>query len=103
MEPYRLRRRTTSSIERFNEEMRRRQRVIRIFPTSESALRLLGALLMEQDEGWTTGERLPLQQSRWYLEEGRTWGLYRLQVARHRIAARLTIGVNGFVMDDFLL
>ena len=32
-------------------------RVIRIFPNRESVVRLLGALLMEQDEAWTTGKR----------------------------------------------
>ena len=37
-----------------NEEVRRRERVIRIFPNVESAKRLLGALLMEKDEAWST-------------------------------------------------
>ncbi len=54
---YRVRLRTTNGVERLNEEIRRRERVIRIFPTRDSALRLLGALLMEQDEAWTTGHR----------------------------------------------
>jgi putative transposase len=49
--------RTTNAVERLNEEVRRRERVIRIFPNRESAVRLLGALLMEQDETWTTGKR----------------------------------------------
>jgi len=31
--------------------------VIRIFPDAQSAVRLLGALLMEQDEAWATGGR----------------------------------------------
>jgi transposase-like protein len=44
-------------MERLNEEIRRRERVIRIFPNRESALRLLGTLLLEQDEAWTTGHR----------------------------------------------
>jgi putative transposase len=56
-EPYRRRLRTTNAVERLNEEVRRRERVIRIFPTRESVIRLLGALLMEQDEAWTTGKR----------------------------------------------
>jgi putative transposase len=56
-EPYRRRLRTTNAVERLNEEIRRRERVIRIFPNRESAIRLLGALLMEQDEAWTTGKR----------------------------------------------
>jgi transposase-like protein len=34
-------------MERLNEEVRRRERVIRIFPNRESLMRLLGALLME--------------------------------------------------------
>jgi len=37
--------------------MRRRERVIRIFPNVESAKRLLGALLMEKDEAWSTGQQ----------------------------------------------
>jgi len=55
--PYRKRLRTTNSVERLNEEIRRRERVIRIFPNRESVIRLVGALLMEQDEVWTTGKR----------------------------------------------
>jgi putative transposase len=55
--PYRQRLRTTNAVERLNEEVRRRERVIRIFPNRESAIRLLGALLLEQDEAWTTGKR----------------------------------------------
>ena len=53
-ERYRKRLRTTNGIERLNEEVRRRERVIRIFPNVESAERLLGALLMEKDEAWST-------------------------------------------------
>ena len=53
----RQRLRTTNAVERLNEEVRRRERVIRIFPNRASAVRLLGAVLMEQDETWTTGKR----------------------------------------------
>ena len=56
-EHYRKRLRTTNSIERLNEEIRRRERVIRIFPNQASAERLIGALLMEQDETWSTGRK----------------------------------------------
>nr|WP_266335612.1 transposase [Leptospirillum ferriphilum] len=40
-----MRLRSTHSRERLNEELRRRKRVIRIFPTEDSAVRLIGALL----------------------------------------------------------
>lgn len=55
--PYRQRLRTTNGPERLNEELRRRERVIRIFPNLASAERLLGAVLQELDEAWATGHR----------------------------------------------
>jgi len=42
--------RSTNSLERLNEEVRRRERVIRIFPNTQSAFRLIGALLMQYQE-----------------------------------------------------
>jgi len=45
------------AIERLNEELRRRERVIRLFPYRASALRLLGAVLMERHEQWMTDHR----------------------------------------------
>jgi len=56
-EKYRKRLRTTNALERLNEEIRRRERVIRIFPNRESAIRLIGALLMEIDEKWASGRK----------------------------------------------
>ena len=60
-EKYRKRLRTTNMQERLNEEIRRRERVIRIFPNDESALRLIGAMLAEKNEVW---------QERRYLDMG---------------------------------
>ncbi|WP_409253661.1 IS256 family transposase [Bacillus sp. SCS-153A] len=40
---------STNSIERLNQEIKRRVRVIRIFPHTQSAFRLIGALLMENE------------------------------------------------------
>ncbi len=54
---YRKKLRTSNSIERLNEEIRRRERVIRIFPNEGSAIRLIGALLIEQHEKWITGKK----------------------------------------------
>jgi putative transposase len=54
---YRKRLRTTNGVERLNQEVRRRERVIRIFPNEASVIRLIGALLMEQDEKWQAGRK----------------------------------------------
>lgn len=54
---HRKRIRTTNCLERFNEELRRRTRVIRIFPNPNAALRLISALAIEQTEEWLTGRR----------------------------------------------
>lgn len=56
-EVYRRRLRTTNMCERLNEEIRRRERVIRIFPNEESAGRMVGALLAEQHERWMSERR----------------------------------------------
>lgn len=56
-EKYRKRLRSSNSIERLNEEIRRRDRVIRIYPNEASVIRLLGAILMEQDEKWASGRK----------------------------------------------
>lgn len=49
---YRKRLRTSNMQERLIEEVRRRERVIRIFPNDASAHRLMGALLAEIHEDW---------------------------------------------------
>lgn len=49
---YRKRLRTTNMQERLNQEIRRRERVIRIFPNDDSALRMIGALIIETNENW---------------------------------------------------
>ena len=56
-EPHRRRIRTTNSLERFNQELKRRTRVVRIFPNREAWLRLVTALADEQSEEWVTGRR----------------------------------------------
>ena len=54
---YRRRLRTTNMVERFIEEIRRREKVIRIFPNRASAYRLIGALCAEQHDEWSTGRK----------------------------------------------
>jgi putative transposase len=47
--------RTTNGLERLHREVRRRTRVVSIFPNSDSCLRLVSALLAEISEEWLTG------------------------------------------------
>ena len=56
-ESHRRRIRTTNSVERLNQEIKRRSRVVRIFPNREACLRLVSALAIEQSEEWLTGRR----------------------------------------------
>jgi transposase-like protein len=62
---YRKRLRTTNMLERFigddasPKEIRRREKVVRIFPNESSAWHLIGALAAEQHEAWLTGRRYP--------------------------------------------
>ncbi len=50
----RVRMRTTNGLERLNKELKRRTRVATLFPNPDSCLRLISALLAEQDEEWMT-------------------------------------------------
>ena len=78
-EKYRKRLRTTNSIERLNEEIRRRERVIRIFPNRETVVRLPGALLMVRDEKWTTGKEY------FDMEEYFTWRESQIPGQTHKV------------------
>ena len=49
---HRMRIRTTNMMERLNEELRRRSRVVRIFPNAAACLRLMTALAQEQAAEW---------------------------------------------------
>lgn len=54
---HRVRMRTSNMLERLNQELKRRTRVVRIFPSDAALLRLASALLMETDEQWKSGPR----------------------------------------------
>jgi putative transposase len=56
-ESHRIRIRTTNGLERLNQEIKRRTRVVRIFPNREACLRMVTALAVEFSEEWVTGRR----------------------------------------------
>jgi len=49
--------RTNNPAERLNQELKRRTRVARLFPSIESCERLIGAVAMEIHEDWMSGKR----------------------------------------------
>jgi len=55
---YRIALRTSNIIERENREIRRREKVIQIFPNTESIIRLIGAVLQDDHNDWSVGHRL---------------------------------------------
>ncbi|MEW5940269.1 MAG: IS256 family transposase [Chloroflexota bacterium] len=54
-EAHRRKLRTNNTQERLNREIGRRTDVVSIFPNQAACLRLVSAILMEQDEEWQTG------------------------------------------------
>ncbi|MBA2784276.1 MAG: IS256 family transposase [Rubrobacteraceae bacterium] len=81
-ESHRRRIRTTNGLERLNQEIKRRTRVVRIFPNRESCLRLVTALAVEQSEEWLTGRRYldmeELRENR-HFEERETNGVMLME------------------------
>lgn len=55
---YRITLRTSNLIERENGEVRKREKVIKIFPNRESAIRLLGAILLDDHNDWSNRNRV---------------------------------------------
>lgn len=57
-ETHRKRMRSTNMLERYNQEIKRRTRVVRIFPNEQSCIRLVSALAIETNEEWMTRQYL---------------------------------------------
>lgn len=60
-EHHRKRMKSTNMLERFNQELKRRTRVVRIFPNEQSCVRLVSALAMEENESWLERKYLNME------------------------------------------
>ncbi|MGN1361811.1 MAG: IS256 family transposase [Eggerthellaceae bacterium] len=50
--------RTSNYLERLNREIKRRSKVVGVFPSAASAMRLMGAVLMEENDRWASMGRI---------------------------------------------
>ena len=61
-ETHRKRMRSTNMLERYNQEIKRRTRVVRIFPNDQSCIRLVTALAIETNEEWMARRYLKMNR-----------------------------------------
>ena len=64
LESHRKRIRSTNMLERYNQEIKRRTRVVRMFPNEQSCIRLIAALAIETNEEWMARRYLTMNNEK---------------------------------------
>lgn len=67
--------RTNNVQERTNREIKRRSRVVQVFPSTGSLVRLAGAVMCEQDEIWQESRYFSEARMNELYDDGRTLGI----------------------------
>ena len=67
--------RTNNVQERTNREIKRRSRVVQVFPSAGSLVRLAGAVMCEQDEVWQGSRYFSEARMNELYDEGRACGI----------------------------
>ena len=62
-EKHRKKMRTSNMLERLNQEIKRRTKIVRIFPNTQACERLVSAILMETAEEWMTSDKRYLPEA----------------------------------------
>ncbi len=85
---YHRRIRTTNLIESLNSQIKRRARVINIFPNVDSVIRYVGCLLKEIDEEWQAGRayiKIKKEEEKNHLMEEMLDNVERIRLKQHKI------------------
>lgn len=75
--------RTSNYLERLNKEVKKRSKVIGIFPNKDSVVRLIGAFLMEENDRWSCQGRIYFSPACADLDKRR---LALIEIARTQVA-----------------
>jgi hypothetical protein len=85
---------STNPIERLNREVKRRTNVVAIFPNESAIIRLVGALLLEQNDEWAVRRR--------YMSLETLAGLSDDPAVRSKAICRLTPNLSVRTMTALL-